>query len=305
MFKTLFILALAIISGFYIIAWTLIARKNRRSARAAGGSAVEPVVPSPFQAFIGFFANFLDTLGIGSFATTTSIFKLGRIVPDELVPGTLNVGHALPTITEVGFYITIVQVDIRTLLTLIVAAVLGSWFGAGIVSHWPRRKIQIGMGLALLALAGLMLMSQLKLVPLGGESLGLGGGLLLVGALGNFALGALMTIGIGLYAPCMVLVYLLGMQPLAAFPIMMGSCAFLMPIGSIQFIRNNRYSLRAALGLTLGGIPGVLLAAKIVKSLPLEYVVWLVVIVVVYTATRMLRSARTERSTAIAAQTVK
>lgn len=305
MFKTLFVLALAIISGFYIIAWTFLARKNRRSAQATGGSAPGPVVPSPFQAFIGFFANFLDTLGIGSFATTTSIFKLGRMVRDEQVPGTLNVGHALPTITEACIYITIVQVDIRTLLIMIAAAVLGSWFGAGIVSHWPRRNVQIGMGLALLSLATLMLLSMFQLLPLGGSSLGLSGALLWAGALGNFALGALMTIGIGLYAPCMVLVYMLGMQPLAAFPIMMGSCAFLMPIGSIQFIRNNRYNLRAALGLALGGIPGVLLAAYLVKSLPLDYVRWLVVIVVLYTATRMLHSARVERAGALATEVAK
>jgi uncharacterized membrane protein YfcA len=223
------------------------------------------------------------------------MFKLWRQVPDEKVPGTLNVGHTLPTITEACIYITIVQVDITTLLIMIAAAVLGAWFGAGVVSHWPRRTIQISMGLALMAAAGLMLMAQFNLFPLGGASLGLKGTMLYAGAVGNFALGALMTIGIGLYAPCMVLVYLLGMQPLAAFPIMMGSCAFLMPVGSIQFIRNERYSMGAALGLTLGGIPGVLLAACLVKQIPLEYIRWLVVLVVVYTATRMLRSARAER----------
>jgi uncharacterized membrane protein YfcA len=92
------------------------------------------------------------------------------------------------------------------------------------------------------------------------------------------------------------------MQPLAAYPIMMGSCAFLMPVGSIQFIRNNRYSLRAALGLTLGGIPGVLLAYFLVKSLEKKYIIWLVVIVVVYTATRMLHSARADRLAALASE---
>ena len=296
MFKTYFLAALSIISALYIVAWLLIGRDRRRRERLAGGT---PEAPSPtlLQSFIGFVANFLDTLGIGSFATTTSMFKLWRLVPDEQVPGTLNVGHALPTITETFIYIAIVQVSVPTLLIMIAAAVLGAWIGAGIVAHWPRRTIQISMGLALFAVAGLMVLRRLNIIEaLGsGSSLGLDGYLLWVGAFGNFALGALMTIGIGLYAPCMALVYMLGMQPLAAYPIMMGSCAFLMPVGSVQFIRNNRYSLRAALGLTLGGIPGVLLAAFLVKSLPLDYVIWLVVIVVVYTATRMLHSARSER----------
>ncbi len=296
MFKTYFVVALSAISAIYILVWFLIARTHR-TTEEPGSSVSEAPKPTPLQIFIGFFTNFLDTLGIGSFATTTSMFKLWRQVPDEKVPGTLNVGHALPTITEACIYITIVQVDITTLLTMIAAAVLGAWFGAGIVSHWPRRTIQISMGLALLAAASLMALRQLNVIAaLGsGSSLGLDGPLLWGGAIGNFLLGALMTIGIGLYAPCMALVYMLGMQPLAAFPIMMGSCAFLMPVGSIQFIRNKRYGLRAALGLTLGGIPGVLLAAYLVKSIPLQYVIWLVVCVVVYTATRMLHSARVEK----------
>jgi len=107
-------------------------------------------------------------------------------------------------------------------------------------------------------------------------------------------LGALMTLGIGLYAPCLILVSLLGMSPKAAFPIMMGSCAFLMPIGGVRFIREGCYSLSTALIMTLSGIPAVLIAAYIVKELPLTYVRWLVVIVVVYASAMMLRSAAQE-----------
>ncbi len=119
--------------------------------------------------------------------------------------------------------------------------------------------------------------------------------LLAAGLAGNFALGALMTLGIGLYAPCLILVSLLGMQPKAAFPIMMGSCAFLMPIGGVRFIRKGSYSKAATLAMTLGGVPAVLIAAYIVKALPLDTVRWLVVVVVVYTASMMLRSAMVEK----------
>jgi uncharacterized membrane protein YfcA len=105
-----------------------------------------------------------------------------------------------------------------------------------------------------------------------------------------------MTLGIGLFAPCMILIATLGMSPVVAFPIMMGSCAFLMPVGSARFVREGSYNLKSALGLTVGGIPGVLIAAYIVKSLPLDYVKWLVVLVVLYTASMMLRSAMVERS---------
>jgi len=244
---------------------------------------------------IGFVTNFFDTLGIGSFATTTSLFRMLGAVPDELIPGTLNVGHTAPSVTQAFIYIAIVAVAMPTLGAMIGAAVAGAWLGAGVVSRWSRARVQRGMGSALLAAAGLMLMTQLGLVPLGGEAVGLSGVLLAVAVGVNFVLGALMTLGIGLYAPCMILVSLLGMDPKVAFPIMMGSCAFLMPVGSVRFIREGRYALSAAVGLALGGLPAVLIAAYVVRSLPLGAVRWLVIVVVVYTAVALLRTAQRER----------
>ena len=143
-----------------------------------------------------------------------------------------------------------------TLTGLIAASVAGAWLGAGLVASWPRRRVQLGMGLALLAAASFFAMTNLSLFPAGGDALGLRSPLLWVGIAGNFVLGALMTLGIGLYAPCMILVALLGMNPQAAFPIMMGSCAFLMPVGGLRFIAKGSYNLKAALGLTIGGISG-------------------------------------------------
>jgi uncharacterized membrane protein YfcA len=250
--------------------------------------------PTAGDAGIGFVTNFFDTLGIGSFATTTSIWKFLHAVDDRVIPGTLNVGHTLPTVAQAFIYIALVEVEMPTLVALIAAAVLGAWLGAGVVASWDRRRVQIGMGFALLAVALVMLVRLLQLAP-GGEAMGLSGAKLALGVAGNFALGALMTLVIGLYAPCLILVSLLGMSPITAFPIMMGSCAFLMPVGSVPFIRAGSYDLRAAIGLALGGIPAVLIAAYLVKSLPLDAVRWLVVAVVVYTAGMMLRSAARER----------
>ena len=249
------------------------------------------VRPTALQTAIGFVTAFFDTLGIGSFATTTAVYKLRHMVPVKLMPGTLNVGHTLPTIAQAFIYTQIVPVESATLVLMIVAAVAGSWLGAGVVVHWPRRKVQIGMGLALVGAAAMMLMTALQLFPSGGETLGLAGIRLAVGLAGNVVLGALMMLGIGLYAPCMILVYLLGMTPTAAFPIMMGSCAFLMPISSVRYVKTRTYHVPAALGLALGGLPAALIAALIVKSLPLGAVRWLVVVVVLYTAVNMLLTA--------------
>ena len=291
--KTALFLALGIFGAVYVLAWIRNVRQGG-STQSAGDPATTAWMPTPFQAGIGFVTNFFDTLGIGSFAPTASIFKLRHMVADEQIPGTLNVGHTLPTIAQAFIFIALVEVDMITLVGMIAAAVAGAWLGAGVVASWPRRKIQVGMGVALLVAAILFAMTNLGLFPAGGDTLSLAGLRLSAGLLGNFALGAFMTLGIGLYAPCMILVSLLGMNPRAAFPIMMGSCAFLMPVSSIRFLSKKSYSLRPALGLALGGIPAVLIAGLIVKSLPLAAVRWLVVAVVLYAAGAMLRSGWSE-----------
>jgi uncharacterized membrane protein YfcA len=250
------------------------------------------VKPTPLQTIIGFVTAFFDTLGIGSFATTTSAYKLRAMVPVQLIPGTLNVGHTLATIAQAFIYTKMVPVESTTLVLMIVASCLGAWLGVGVVVHWSRRKIQIGMGIALLGAATIFLMQALNLFPGGGATLGLTGVRLGIGLAGNFVLGVLMMLGIGLYGPCMILVSLLGMNPVAAFPIMMGSCAFLMPVASARFIKTRTYHTQAATGLMLGGVPAVLIAAYLVVSMPLEYVRWLVIVVVLYTSLNMLLTAR-------------
>lgn len=294
--KQILLAALIVITLGYAAAWWSMARKKR----AAGGhGAHEAVQPTTKHLGIGFVTNFFDTLGIGSFATTTTAFKLWKLVPDEQIPGTLNVGHVLPTIVQALIFITGVAVEFATLVWLIAAACAGAWLGAGIVAGFSRRKVQVGMGSALLFAAGIVLAQLLGLVP-AGEALALSGTLLVIGVAVNFVLGALMTLGVGLYAPCMVLVSVLGMNPTAAFPIMMGSCAFLMPVASIQFVRRNAYNLRAALGLALGGPLAVILAYWLVTSLPTLLVRVLVLIVILYTSITMLRSAAKERKAAAA-----
>lgn len=251
----------------------------------------ESAVPTPTGIGIGFGTNFFDTLGIGSFAPTTSLFRFFKTVKDEDIPGTLNVGHTIPTFVEAFIFIGAVAVDSTTLIAMIASATLGAWLGAGVVSGLPRRGIQSGMGICLLVAAGLLAAKAMGIGPAQGVATGVVGTKLAIAVGGNFILGALMTLGIGLYGPCLILVSMLGMNPTAAFPIMMGSCAFLMPVASARFTKTMRFDLKASLGLILGGFPAVLIAALIVKSMNLTTVMWLVVVVVLYTSITMLRSA--------------
>lgn len=289
--KTLLLAALAVVTLYYLV---MFARAVIRQRKEGGADTT----PSPIGLGTGFVTNFFDTLGIGSFATTTSVFRFLKMVPDEKIPGTLNVGHTLGAIAQTFIFTKIVPVEATTLILMIVAAVSGSWLGAGVVSKMSRTKIQYGMGLALLAASILLLLSLLGIAPAGGEALGVTGVKLGIAFAGNFMLGALMTLGIGLYAPCLILVGMLGMNVRSAFPIMMGSCAFLMPFASVKFMKTGRFDAKAAIGLAIGSVPAVLIAAYIVKELPLDALKWVVLVVIVYTAITLLRSATRERGVA-------
>ena len=257
--------------------------------------------PTPAEIAVGFVTDFFDTLGIGSFAPTTAIFKLRRMVPDELIPGTLNVGHTPAAITESAIFITAILVDPVLLVSAVVSSAVGAWLGAGIVARLPRRAIQITMGIALLIAGTVFAAINLGALPGGGTAMTLVGWKFVLAVAINFVLGALMSAGIGLYAPCMITLALLGMHPIAAFPIMMGACALLQPVASLRFFQTGAFAWGPSLGLAFGGVIGVLVAAYIVKALPLIALRWLVIVVIAYAAFAMLRSAARDGAVAAAA----
>lgn len=247
--------------------------------------------PNAEAIVLGAVTNFFDTLGIGSFAPTTAYLKMRRMVPDSFLPATLNTGHALPTIAQAMIFIQLIRVDPWLLVACITAAVIGATFGTSLVVRVPLRVVQGVVGVALLMAAALYALANLQLLPAGGESLSLHGRLFVVAVAAHLLLGALMSFGIGLYAPSLILLSLLGLNPTAAFPIMMGACAFLMPVSGMRFARSARVDHRVVLGLALGGVPAVLLAAYVVKQLPLTALRWGVVVVVLYAALLLLREA--------------
>src|SRR5271170_1086892 len=247
--------------------------------------------PRPAEIVVGFVTAFFDTLGIGSFAPTTAIFKLRRMVPDERIPGTLNVGLAAAAVTEAVIFVGAIDVEPHLLISMILSATAGSWLGADVVARLSRRAIQITMGIALLIAGGVFTAINLHALPGGGDAMSLVGWKFPFAVGVNFILGALMSAGIGLYARCMITLALLGMHPIAAFPIMMGSCALLQPVASLRFFQTGKFAWGPTLGLACAGWIGVLIAAYLVKSLPLEALRWLVIVVIAYAAFAMLRSA--------------
>lgn len=260
---------------FVILAKDVIAHKDELDKTKMG-----------YNVLVSAVANFFDTLGIGSYAIATSAWKFNKAVSDDLIPGTLNVAFGIPICVEATITMTRIDVDPLTLVLMIAAAIIGSVLGAKIISKMDIMKIRVIMGVALLIVAAITLCKINAVGPFGmiGTARGLSGAMLAIGVIANFILGVLMTAGIGLYAPCMALVLLLGMSADVAFPIMMGSCAFLCPACGTTFIKEGKYHRAATIPMIISGSIGVLIAGFIVTSLPLTLLTYLVCVVMVICA---------------------
>ena len=276
---------LAVVDVAFVVAWVMTVKKRRLDAR-----------PTATDMAIGGVTSFLDTLGIGSYAQITALFKLRGRPADELIPGTLNVGGAIPVFFSTLLFLTTVEVEPVLSTTMILSAGAGAWIGAGVVSKMRRRTIQLCMGIALLIAAFFFTLTNLGVLPHAGTSMGLDGWRFAVAVGVNFVLGALMCVGIGNYAPSMALLALLGMHPIAAYPIMIGSDGVLIPVAALQFLRSGRFSSQAALGLAIGGVAGALLAFPLVNSLGSHLMLmrWVVIGVITFAALSMLRSAQSQ-----------
>ena len=236
---------------------------------------------------IGFVVNFFDVLGIGAFAPQTALLKFTKQTSDKLIPGTMNVANTLPVLIQAIIFIQVVEVEPITLIVMFLTAMGGAILGADIIGKLSERNIRLTISVALLITAGFMFANKMHWIHGEGVAIGIHGWKLVIAGVVNFILGAMMTAGVGLYAPCMALVYLLGLSPQVAFPIMMGSCAFLMPPASYKFIKSGAYNKKAALGMAIPSILAVLIAAFIIKSMPLDTLRWLVLIIIVYTSVSM------------------
>ena len=243
------------------------------------------------NAVIGFVVNFFDVLGIGAFAPQTALLKFTKQTDDSVMPGTLNVTNTIPVLIQAIIFIKIIEVDVLTLVLMLVSATIGAILGANIISSLPVKSIRLIMGFALLITVVFMFARKMNWIQGGGDAISLRGSKLVIAVIVNFILGAMMTAGIGLYAPCMALVFALGMSPQVAFPIMMGSCAFLMPPASAKFISKGAYNRKATVAMAIPGSIAVLIAAYFVKSLPLDNLKTIVMIVILITSAIMFKDA--------------
>ena len=242
---------------------------------------------------LGAITNFFDTLGIGSFAVTTAWFKFRKLVPDRLIPQTMLVGHGLPTMAEAIIFLILlgVMVDPVLLVGCMIAVLMGGVLGASLVTRTRVWIIQMVVAIALVIAAAAYAATNLHLMPGGGTASSLPLTLTVVVIVANFIFGILLNYGVGNYAPTLVMLSLMGMDPRLCFPIMAGGAALTVAGAGGRHIAIGQIDFRMVIGMTLGGVPAVLVAAFIVKTMPLETLRWLVLVVVLYAAGVMFRSA--------------
>jgi uncharacterized membrane protein YfcA len=242
---------------------------------------------------LGAVTNFFDTLGIGSFAPTTAWLKFRKLVPDRMIPCTMLVGHTPPSMAQ-GFIFLIllgVFVDPVLLVGSVIALLMGGLLGAPLVARTRIWIVQLVVGQALVLAAAMYLLANLHMMPGGGTATGLSVSWMIVAIVANFIFGILLNFGVGNYAPTLVMLSLMGMDPRLCFPIMAAGAGLCGAGASVRHITMGSIDFRIVLGLTIGGIPAVFVAAFVVKSMSVEMLRWLVIVVVLYAAAVMLRSA--------------
>jgi len=256
------------------------------------------LVPGWETIAVGAVANFFDTLGIGSFAPTMAWFKFRGLVPDRIMPTTMLVGYTPPSIVQAMIFIVLLGVFIDPVLLIgcVIMLVAGAVLGAPLVARTKLRVVQFAVAGALLCAASFYALANLNMMPGGGTATSLPVSLMIVAILANFVFGVLLNFGVGNYAPTLAMLSLMGMDPRLSFPIMAAGASIAGTAASVQCIRLGTIDVKVALGLMIGGIPAVLVAAFIVKGLSVELLRWLVIIVVVYAAMVMLRAALTRRA---------
>lgn len=258
------------------------------------------LVPKGEAIALGAVTNFFDTLGIGSFAPTIAWFRFRRMVPDRLMPLTMFIGYTIPAILQGVIFLILlgVRVDPFLLLGCVVAMVAGGYLGVPIAARSPVRRIQAIVGVALLIAALFYCLANLGLMPVGGAANSLPPLLTVVAIVANFLFGILLSFGVGNYAPTLAMLSLMGMDPRLAFPIMAAGAGFSGIAAGVQCVRKVKLDWRVVLGLTIGAIPTVLIAAFIVKEMDLVMLRWLVVAVVTYAGLTLLYTASRENALA-------
>jgi len=245
---------------------------------------------------LGGVTNFFDTLGVGSFAPTMAWFRLRGLIADRAIPPTMYIGHGLPSIVQAVIFLILLgaHVDPWLLSGCVIAMFAGVVIGIRLVNRIPLRFVRGGIAIALVIAGCFYAATNLGALPANGHATSLSIGEVSIAVAGYFLMGILVNVGVGHYAPSLLMFGLMGLDPHLAFPIMAAAGVLGMSGFGLRYLADPKIDLRVVAGLAFGGIPAVLAAAFLVQSMPLSTLRWLVVVVVLYATIDLLRAAITQ-----------
>jgi hypothetical protein len=278
------LIALLIPLGLAILVYATVLARAAIARRA---------VPTVEALALGAVVNFFDTFGIGSFAQTTAWLKFRKLVPDRLIPPTMIAGLTPPAMVESIIFLILLGVKVDPVLLFggAIATGIGGVVGAPLVVRARAWIVQMTVAIGLLLAGIAFVLAIAGAMPVGGTASGLPPVLTALAIALSFGLGLLANFGVGNYAPTLAILSLMGMDPHYCFPIMASGASLMGAGSSMKFVKVPDIDLRIVVGLTLGGIPAVLIAALIVKEMDVDVLRYVITIVVFYTAVVMARAA--------------
>ncbi len=230
----------------------------------------------------GVVAFLADTIGVGSFAINIAFAKIFKLMPTDKLPGYVNASQVLPGTIQAFIFMTMVNVDMFTLATLAIAASIGGILGAIFVSKMNATLLKKLMIFCFAGMIVLLFATEAGLLNISGDAAALSGMKLFITAIAMTIAGALTAACVGLYATSQAILFLAGISPLAAFPIMMAAGALQQPLLAITFLTKNKVPVKETLIVSITGLIGIAIGLPLITSVSIHFLHYLLICVLLY-----------------------
>ena len=158
-----------------------------------------------------------------------------KLMPDnKTYNGSLVVQAALPTAVQSILFLGLVQVDTLMLVVSCVSIAIGGIISGYLINRVSRQGILYVMLITFMISAALLVLNKFHLLNIGGELTYVRGDKLIILAVVMLLAGMLPAFGVGYYSIVLVIIFMLGISPIVAYPIMTTASAVQMPMTAIN-----------------------------------------------------------------------
>ena len=234
-------------------------------------------------AFIGFVSNLLDTVGIGSFAVIVAMRRILGVMPDDVkLIGSMNIQAVITALAQMLIFLHYIQLDLTTMLVAIAMITLGGFLSGLFATRIKTSLVRIIMLIAFIITGILLFLIQMDILSFLNNSHAIKGMRLIFFAIFMLIAGSLPAFGVGYYSLVKTSIFLFGVNPIIAFPIMATASSYQMPVTAITFMRSGKFYARSSILLAVFGVIGVFIAAPLISFVDPYTLKWILFVVVIY-----------------------